>query len=92
MVRPERASLLDADAAVPDGHNAVEGTVADITYFGSHRKVGVLAGELRLTVREPAGAETVAAAGGAVRVVWPVERSVLVPDSTEPATQVPVSV
>lgn len=93
VVRPERTMLLADDEPVPDGANAVPGTVVDITYFGSHRKVTVaLDGEARATVREAAGAETSIAPCGSVRLTWPVDRGVLVAAPDAHADPVPATV
>jgi len=88
VVRPERTRLLAGDEAPPAEHNALPGTVAEVTYFGSHRRVAVdLRCGVRMTVREPAGFEYAASPGAAVQVAWPVARGVLIPDGAgrEPA-------
>ena len=93
VVRPERTTLLTADEQVPDAANAVPGTVVDVTYFGSHRKVTVALGDDgRATVREAAGAETPITPGAPVWLSWPVDRGVLVGESGAPADPVPAAV
>lgn len=80
VVRPERTRLLDPDAPVPDGHDAVDGEVVEIVYFGAHRKLRVdLPGGERVHLREPAGRETPVRPGERARVGWPVAHAALVP-------------
>lgn len=80
VVRPERMRLLVPDEAAPEGHNVLDGTVAEIVYFGAHRRVAVdlTCGE-RVQLREAAGAEQPLRPGSPARVAWPVERAALVP-------------
>jgi hypothetical protein len=61
--------------------NTLDADVVDVVYLGAHRRV-----ELRFrdgssgAVREPAGKESAAARGDAVRVTWSQKHSVLVPE------------
>ncbi|MFJ6657984.1 ABC transporter ATP-binding protein [Streptomyces sp. NPDC091377] len=81
VVRPERMRILAPGDPVPPAHNHLDGgTVTEIVYFGAHRKVTVeLPSGDRLHLREPAGQEAPLSVGASARVIWPVERSAVVP-------------
>jgi spermidine/putrescine ABC transporter ATP-binding subunit len=70
-VRPEAIRLIDGPAA-PAAQNTVTGTVTDAVYAGSALRVHVtLPGGQRLVASVPSG--TIAPAGEAVTLSWPVE-------------------
>lgn len=72
-VRPERMRILPDGVVPADGHNHVNGTVTEIIYIGSSRKVGVaLPDGSRIHVREQSGDQSQVHGGANVKVCWPV--------------------
>ncbi|WP_380280602.1 ABC transporter ATP-binding protein [Kitasatospora purpeofusca] len=88
IVRPERMRLLATEDFAPFGHNTLAGTVAEVVYFGAHRRVTVdLACGTRVQLREPAGQEGPARPGTPAQVVWPAEHAALVPATASPSSR-----
>ena len=80
VVRPEHLRVVAADAAV-DGHNVIDASVTEVLYLGPTRKIELkLPDGLAAVVRESAGEAGDWRPGDHVRLVWPVERGVVVPD------------
>jgi putative spermidine/putrescine transport system ATP-binding protein len=82
VVRPERIRIVAGNAAVPDGANAVEATVADALYLGSDRKYGLsLSDGQRAAVREQRDeGRRQWEIGDPVRLIWSIDDGVLVAD------------
>jgi putative spermidine/putrescine transport system ATP-binding protein len=80
VVRPEHLRVVAADAPA-DGRNGVEASVTEVLYLGPTRKIELaLPDGVAAVVRENAGASGDWRPGDRVRVEWPVERGVPVPD------------
>jgi spermidine/putrescine transport system ATP-binding protein len=76
-VRPEAIDI--AGGAVPAGHNAVTGAVADAVYAGSALRLHVaLPGGRRVVANVPSGTATTS--GTTVTLTWPVEQGRCVGD------------
>lgn len=86
VIRPERVFLTgDKTAASVDSRmNSIAAIVTDVTYLGSHRRVGLrFADGSEGLAREPIGQESLAFAGQAVMAQWDPEHSVVVPATKE---------
>ncbi len=78
-LRPERLHIVDADGSFPDGHNAIDGTVARRVYLGNAVTYGILAGNVTLRVRvRNAPGQRQFDVGRRVQVHWAGDAAVLV--------------
>jgi putative spermidine/putrescine transport system ATP-binding protein len=77
IVRPERMRILRDGESATDGQNVIDGTVTDVSYLGTARRVvlRLASGEAGL-VREHD--DSGARPGDAVRVVWSVDDGTMV--------------
>jgi spermidine/putrescine transport system ATP-binding protein len=100
VIRPERISLQGRDAVIPNGHNAIAGTVTEVVYLGASTQVHVDVGDSAALIVEvpntsgplsvthrPGSAVSCVCAHDAVRVL---HRSAAAPVS-EPEIEPPVS-
>jgi putative spermidine/putrescine transport system ATP-binding protein len=84
MVRPEHVRMLRPHDEVPFGHNVLSGTVREVIYLGSGRRVEVLLPNGRLVVaRTPTDGQHPLAPGDPVVVAWQHHHALVVAD--EPA-------
>ncbi len=91
VVRPEHLRVVALDAA-RNGANGMEAAVTEVLYLGPTRKIELaLPDGLAAVVREPAGSAGDWRPGDQVRLEWPVERAVVVPDPapSDPAASAP---
>jgi putative spermidine/putrescine transport system ATP-binding protein len=87
VVRPESMRLLAASTDLPADHNRVQGSIAQLIYLGSYRKVLVtLRSGQTVVVREQAHDGGVAS-DGSVLVAWRVDDSVLLANPQGPAAR-----
>jgi putative spermidine/putrescine transport system ATP-binding protein len=87
IVRPERMRVCVGSS--PDAANAVEGTVEQMIYLGSARKLVVRFGDGHTgLVTEPASEITPVSIGDRVHVCWSAEDCVLVPAPDEDSAEV----
>jgi putative spermidine/putrescine transport system ATP-binding protein len=79
VVRPERFSVRRNGDRPPADHNVLSGTIKQVIYLGSARKIEVdLPGGKTIVVREPVSAGDPVASGDPIEVYWDAEDSVLV--------------
>lgn len=81
VLRPECVRLLPDDGSRTTGSNQLSGEVADVTFFGSRRRVEVTVGTQAFIVDE-SGAKSSPKVGEKVMVEWRVEDAHLVPAET----------
>lgn len=81
LVRPERLQLHDDANDVPPGQNSVGATVTEVTYVGSHYRVGLtFSGGAQGAAMSVAGASLSATPGSSVVVSWDPHHQSLVAD------------
>jgi putative spermidine/putrescine transport system ATP-binding protein len=81
VVRPERVRIRRNGHRLAPGANVLAGTVSQVIYLGSARKIEVaVAGREAIIVREPIAGMPKVDAGDAVEVFWTAEDSSLVID------------
>ena len=86
VVRPEHLRVVAVDAP-RNGANGVDAAVTEVLYLGPTRKIELaLPDGLAAVVREPAGTAGDWRPGDQVRLEWPVERAVVVPDPATPSS------
>lgn len=81
VVRPERMNVRPISAAPASHENVLRGTVHQIIYLGSSRKLEIrVAGDKLALVREHVGARFSVQEGDLVDIVWSADDAVLLPD------------
>ncbi len=81
VVRPEHVGVRAPGEPVPSGHNSLDGTVRDIVYLGSDRRVEVTLRDGRHVIARAAAHDAaVPAPGQPAAVHWHAEAGVIVPD------------
>lgn len=82
VVRPEHLSITTCADRVGPGRNQVTGCVSELTYLGSHRRIGVrLDDDTRVVLEDPVNSDSSLALGDDVIVHWAPEQGVLVSGS-----------
>ncbi|MDT0570259.1 ABC transporter ATP-binding protein [Streptomyces sp. DSM 3412] len=88
LVRPERCRVTASATDAPESHNRLSGTVCDVVYLGSARRIDVdVPGHGRMSVREPAAGSEDVRPGDSVAVHWPLDAGALLagsPSDAEP--------
>lgn len=83
VVRPERISLNSDSSRPKNGDNVVQGSVGQVIYLGSSRKVEVsLESGQSLTLSEPASVVKPVSAGDTVEAYWSPQDSVVLEDTS----------
>lgn len=81
VVRPERLSVSRASGGPSPAHNVLSGTIRQVIYLGSARKIEVdLPDGKTVLVREPVSAGHAGNVGDGIDVFWAPEDSMLVAD------------
>jgi putative spermidine/putrescine transport system ATP-binding protein len=81
VVRPERFSVRRNGHRPGEDHNVLTGTIRQVIYLGSARKIEVdLPGGKTIVVREPVSAGDAVSTGDPIEVYWSADDSVLVAD------------
>jgi putative spermidine/putrescine transport system ATP-binding protein len=86
VVRPEDMRVV-GDEPAPPATNAIEAVIGDVLYLGPSRRIELTSADgVALVVREAAAGASDRQPGEHVRLVWPVERGVVVPLPVSTAT------
>ncbi|MEU9823241.1 ABC transporter ATP-binding protein [Pseudonocardia alni] len=88
VLRPERVTVLDADAQPPAGHNHLDGIVDDVVYLGGRRRLLVGCPGRTMLVDEMAPRRGLTP-GEPVRLCWAAVAGTVVAGDPAPATPEP---
>lgn len=96
VVRPERVTVRAPQDSISPGCNTMTGTVAEVVYLGSGRRIEVeVADGTRIVARTAAGSDVPLAPGASVVVCWEIADGIVVPHTggtSERETDDPMSV